>query len=35
MLLNLWGQWSTFLQVLLASTVIAVINIGVDGWFTR
>jgi two-component system NtrC family sensor kinase len=35
MLLNLWGQWSTFLQVLLTSTVLAVINIGVDGWFTR
>jgi two-component system NtrC family sensor kinase len=35
MLLNLWGQWSTFLKVLLASTVIGVINIGVDGWFTQ
>jgi two-component system, NtrC family, sensor kinase len=35
MLLNLWGQWSTFLQVLLASAVIGVVNIAVDGWFTR
>jgi two-component system NtrC family sensor kinase len=34
-LINLWGQWSTFLQVLLASAVIGVANVAVDGWFTR
>jgi signal transduction histidine kinase len=34
-LLNLWGQWPTFFQVLLASVVIAVANVAVDGWFTR
>jgi hypothetical protein len=34
-LINLWGQWSTFLQVLLSSVVIGVANVAVDGWFTR
>ncbi len=34
-LISLWGNWSTFLQVLLSSVVIAVANVAVDGWFTR
>jgi signal transduction histidine kinase len=34
-LFNLWGQWSTFLQVLLSSVAIGVANIAIDGWFAR